>query len=152
MEANLLLIARKIAKENFVLRKMRSRRDIFRERHRRLAPLVQDRYRLFCTYLEFISAQQAYIEYYVTLHRMYVHRMYVLMSSHYSRRSRGPMTLVATRLYGVCSIVVLYIAGRRQKGNHQIGTYRRVTPRACAIIRFAGSMTKLPQCSMLLSG
>ncbi|CAN0325943.1 unnamed protein product [Ectocarpus sp. 12 AP-2014] len=47
MEANLLLlISRKIAKANFVLRKMRSRWDIFRERHRRLALLVQDRRRV----------------------------------------------------------------------------------------------------------
>lgn len=43
MEANLLLISRKIAKANFLLRKMRSRWDIFREKHRHLAPLVHDR-------------------------------------------------------------------------------------------------------------
>ncbi|CAN0457509.1 unnamed protein product, partial [Ectocarpus sp. 12 AP-2014] len=43
METNLLLISKKIAKANFLLRKMRSRWDIFRERHRHLAPLVHDR-------------------------------------------------------------------------------------------------------------
>ncbi|CAB1114212.1 unnamed protein product [Ectocarpus sp. CCAP 1310/34] len=43
METNLFLISRKIAKANFLLRKMRSRWDIFRERHRHLAPLVHDR-------------------------------------------------------------------------------------------------------------
>ncbi|CAM9105353.1 unnamed protein product [Ectocarpus fasciculatus] len=43
METNLLLISRRIAKANFLLRKMRSRWDIFREKHRDLAPLVHDR-------------------------------------------------------------------------------------------------------------
>lgn len=44
MEANLRLISRKTAKANFLLRNMRARWDLFREKHRDLAPLVNDRY------------------------------------------------------------------------------------------------------------
>ena len=47
MEANLRLISRKIAKANFLLRTMRARWDLFREKHRHLAHLVQDRRELF---------------------------------------------------------------------------------------------------------
>lgn len=47
MEVNLLLISRKIAKANFLLRNMRSRWDLFREKHRDLAPLVHDRCSFF---------------------------------------------------------------------------------------------------------
>lgn len=43
MEENLRLISRKVAKANFLLRTMRSRWDIFREKHKHLAPVVQDR-------------------------------------------------------------------------------------------------------------
>ena len=43
MEANLNAISRKIAKANFLLRTMRSRWDLFREKHRDLAPAVQAR-------------------------------------------------------------------------------------------------------------
>lgn len=44
MEANLSSISRKIGKANFLLRNMRSRWDIFRERHKHLVPLVHERY------------------------------------------------------------------------------------------------------------
>lgn len=44
MEANLRLISRKTAKANFLLRNMRSRWDLFRQKHRDLAALVNDRY------------------------------------------------------------------------------------------------------------
>ncbi|CAM9104938.1 unnamed protein product [Scytosiphon promiscuus] len=44
MEANLASISRKIGKANFLLRNMRSRWDIFRERHKLLVPLVHERY------------------------------------------------------------------------------------------------------------
>jgi len=40
MEANLSAISRKIAKANFLLRTMRTRWDLFREKHRDLAPAV----------------------------------------------------------------------------------------------------------------
>lgn len=43
MEANLSAISRKIAKANFLLRTMRSRWDLFREKHRDLALAVQAR-------------------------------------------------------------------------------------------------------------
>ena len=43
MQANLNAISRKIAKANFLLRTMRSRWDLFREKHRDLTPAVQAR-------------------------------------------------------------------------------------------------------------
>lgn len=43
MEANLLVIGRKILKAQDLLRKMRYRWDMFRKKHKLLVPLVQDR-------------------------------------------------------------------------------------------------------------
>lgn len=43
MEANLRMISRKISKAQDLLRKMRSRWDLFREKYKLLVPLVHDR-------------------------------------------------------------------------------------------------------------
>lgn len=48
MEANVLMITRKISKAQDLLRKMRSRWDLFRKKHKLLVPLVHARWRSKC--------------------------------------------------------------------------------------------------------